>query len=557
MLTELRVRDLAVIADVTLPLNPGLNVLTGETGAGKSMLVDALALLLGERASADLVRPGAERAVIEAAFQVEHPGVAAAAAEAGVDLEDGRLVIRREIRVDGRNRAWANGSPTTVGVLADLGRRLVDLHGQHESQSLLKRDCQRDILDAFADAASLGAAVGEAYRNVSVLRAELDGLDAREAEVCRRADYLRHVVDEITRVNPGAGEDEALAAESSRLAHAEELTRLAEELALVVDGEEGLVERIGAADRLRSQLERIDPGVGGWRDLLDGLSAQADELARAVRAYAGNVEMDPDRLAQVEQRRDAIYRVRQKYGPSIEDVLRTAGEAARDLDLLDTAALDRSSLAEQLGGAEAGLRESAELLSAVRRKAATRLASEVQKLLPGLGLSGGKFTASVDQESDIGPNGADRIAFLVQLNVGLDARPLAQVASGGELSRLMLALKVVLARHDAIPTLVFDEVDQGVGAEVGVRVAEALGRVASQRQVLVITHLAPIAARSVHHLKVEKHAKRGITTASVRVLSAEEREIEVARLLGDADDRSLREHAAELLRRSPPATVGG
>ena len=555
MLTELRVRDLAVIADATLKLEPGLNVLTGETGAGKSMLVDALSLLLGERATGDLVRPGAERAVIEAAFEARDASLAATAAEGGIDLENGRLVVRREIRVDGPNRAWANGSPCTVATLAALGRALVDLHGQHEAQSLLRPAVQRSLLDGFAGAEGERDAVGSAFTAASGAREVEAALAARRAEVQRRADYLRHVAQEIGAAAPRPGEDDALSAEAKRLGAGEELVRLAEHLADLLDHEDGgAVGRLGAADRALAQLERLDPSVGRWRELLDGAYAQADELARAVRAYAGDLDLDPARLETVERRRDILFRLTQKYGPHLADVLNTADEARHELELLDTADLDLAQLKERREAADRELAAAAEALSVKRRKAAGKLAKEVSRLLPGLGLPNGKALVRVEP-GPVAADGADVVTFLVELNVGMDARPLAQVASGGELSRLTLACKVVLAAHDAVPTLVFDEVDQGIGGEVGQQVAEALARVAANRQVLVITHLAQIAARADHHLKVVKRAVGGLSTAAVETLGAEARELEIARMLGDPDDRALRVHAADLLKRRAAAAT--
>jgi DNA repair protein RecN (Recombination protein N) len=553
VLTDLRVRDLAVIADVSLHLEPGLNVLTGETGAGKSMLVDALALLLGERASGDLVRTGADRAVIEAAFDVSGPGTAAvtsACRDAGIDLEDARLVVRREIRTTGPNRAWANGSPTTVAALAEVGRLLVDLHGQHEAQSLLRPAAQRAILDAYAGAESDREATAAAHAAAREAEAAEQELLRRHADAQRRADYLRHVAQEIHAAQPKPGEEETLAAEARRLGAGEEVLRLAEQLAgLLDDDEQGAVERLRAAGRTLGQLERLDPTTAAWRELAEAAFAQADELARTARAYAGDLDLDPARLEAVERRRDVLFRLLQKYGPSLDDVLRAEREARAELDLLDTAAFDLAALAERRQETAAALAAAAAALSAKRRKAAGRLAKDVVKLLPGLGMPAGRFTVGVAPRA-VGPDGADEVTYLVQLNPGLDPRPLSQVASGGELSRLMLALKVVLAAHDTVPTLVFDEVDQGVGGDVGQHVADALVQVAATRQVLVITHLAPIAAQARHHLCVTKRVVGGTTVAEVHALQGDERKLEVARMLGDAENRALRTHAADLLRRS-------
>lgn len=559
MLSELRVRDLAVIADVTLPLSPGLNVLTGETGAGKSMLVDALSLLLGERASVDLVRPGTARAVVEAAFDVrEIPGVLALADEVGIDLEDERLVVRREINAEGRNRAWANGSPTTVGALATLGQALVDLHGQHETQSLLRPAAQRDILDAFGGAMAERERVRAAYDEAAALRRDEEALVARRDDVRRRADYLRHVVKEIEAAKPQPGEDDALEVEARRLANVEELTRLAERLLEVLEGDGesgGAGVSLGAAARTLGQLERIDASVGPWRELVESAAANVEELALAVRQYATDIDRDPDRLAEVERRRDVLYRLTQKYGPGIDEVRRTGAEAARELELLDTADLELENLSERRQTADARLAEAARALSAKRATAAKRLAKAVEALLPGLGMRAARFAVAMDSLDEATGTGADRVTFVVKPNPGLDARPLAQVASGGELSRLMLALKVVLAAHDRVPTVVFDEVDQGIGGEVAAQVGDALWQVGRARQVLVITHLPHIAARAAHHLRVAKRPRGGIATADVAVLQDEGRIQELARMLGDAGDPVVVQHARELLKKQGVAAT--
>lgn len=559
MLSELRVRDLAVIADVSVPLTPGLNVLTGETGAGKSMIVDALALLLGERANADVVRPGAARAVVEAVF--EPSGAAAKAVRSGVEelgleLDEGRLVVRRDINAEGRNRAWGNGSPTTVAALAALGAILVDLHGQHEAQSLLRPATQRDLLDAFGEALAERDRVRVAHQAAQAARQRELALTTQRDDVRKRADYLRHVAKEIRDAAPKPGEDESLAAEVKRLGNVEELTKVGSQLAELLDGDEGgTVEAVGTATRLLQQLERLDPGVNPeWAGLLDSAYTALDELARALRAYVSGIDADPGRLEEAQRRRDVLYRLTQKYGPTIADVVEAGAKAAQELDLLDTADGDLASVREKREAAEKELTAAARALSAKRKTAGTRLAKAVDALLPGLGMSDGHFSVDLQAAPTVAADGGDVVTFHVKLNVGLEARPLAQVASGGELSRLMLALKVVLARQDSVPTLVFDEVDQGIGGEVAVQVADALAKVAEQRQVLVITHLPQIAARAAHHLKVAKRPKGGIATADVTSLGAEERVVEIARMLGDAADPVLRRHAEELLGRGS-ATV--
>lgn len=551
MLSELRVRDLAVIADVSLPLGTGLNVLTGETGAGKSMLVDALALLLGERASADVVRPGAKKTTIEGAFELAPTTLnrlSAPLSGLGVEAEDGRLILKREITVEGRSRAWVNGSPATVAVLSQIGALLVDLHGQHETQSLLRPDTQRDLLDAFAGAAVERVAVRDAHERLRALTERESTLRDRQEAARRKADYLRHVTEEIARAAPKVGEDEALEAEARRLAHADELGRLARELEQAVDAS-----GLARAGKLIGSLERLDPTVGSWRAMLDTAYANVEELAGAARDYAATIESDPARLTEVEQRRDALFRLLQKYGPAIPDVLAARDSAARELDLLDTADFDLRELGAQRQAALDEHRRASAALSAKRSQGAERLAAAVTALLPGLGLPGGRLQVDLVPLAEPRADGAEAVTLLVQVNEGMDPRPLARVASGGELSRVMLALKVVLAHHDAVPTLVFDEVDQGIGGEVAARVGAALAQVAggeagADRQALVITHLPQIAACADRHLAVAKAARGGIATSDVRVVDGIERAREIARMLGDHDSATALRHAEELLK---------
>jgi DNA repair protein RecN (Recombination protein N) len=551
VLSELRVRDLAVIADVTLSLGPGLNVLTGETGAGKSMLVDALALLLGERATTGIVRPGASRTVIEGAFDLAPATFArfgATLAALGIEPEDGRLILKREVSAEGRSRAWVNGSPTTIGTLAQLGALLVDLHGQHETQSLLTADTQRDILDAYADGEVERLAVREAHARLKGLEERDAALRARQEEAGRKADYLRHVVEEIGRVAPKLGEDELLETEVRRLSHADELGRLARELETALD-----TGGLARAAKLLTALERLDPSTGGWHELLDAAFAQVNDLAGTARDYADGIDTDPARLAEIEQRRDALFRVIQKYGPTIPDVLAAGDAAARELDLLDTAEFDLRELAAQRDAAVRDFELACAALSRKRAAGATRLAEAVGRLLPSLGMPGGAFLVDLAPYGAPRSEGAEAVAFLVRLNQGLDPRPLARVASGGELSRLMLALKAVLGRHDAVPTLVFDEVDQGIGGEVAAQVGAALAQVVREgadreRQALVITHLPQIAARADRHLAVAKRERGGIATSDVRWVTDDARIAELARMLGDQDSATARRHAEELIR---------
>jgi DNA repair protein RecN (Recombination protein N) len=441
-----------------------------------------------------------------------------------------------------------------VGVLASLSSVLVDLHGQHETQTLLHADAQRDILDAYADALPARANLEEAWQRRRELEESAEALAARRDEVRRRADYLRHVASEIEAARVVPGEDEALALESRRLGQAGALGEHARRIAEALDGgEDSATAAIARAEKALAQLERVDPGPSAWREALDAAFAGLGDVARDAAAYADALEENPGRLDQVEQRRELLSRLMQKYGVTLDKVLDTGREAAAELELLDTADVDLRALAAKREGAEREVAAAAAALTELRQAAAQRLSRGVTRLLPSLGLPGGSFSVDLTPVSPTSSFGAERIEYLVKLNPGHEPRPLARTASGGELSRLMLALKTVLASHDRVPTLVFDEVDQGIGGEVGARVGEALAGVADRRQVLVITHLPQIAARADRHLSVAKRSKGGMATSDVEVLHGEDRVVELARMLGDADAATARRHAQALLSPEPRA----
>ncbi|HEX9565278.1 MAG TPA: DNA repair protein RecN [Gemmatimonadaceae bacterium] len=550
MLTELRIRNLAVIETVALPVAPGFNVLSGETGAGKSIIVGALGLLLGERGSADVVRTGTDRAMVEGVFEAGGPPeLAAALEERGIATEDGLVVLRREVTAAGKSRAWINDTSVTSAALAAIGRMLVNLHGQHESQALLHGDAQRAVLDAFAGAMEVATAVKTTHAELESVRASIADLDRRRNEAERRADYLRHLVGELEEGRLVAGESERLDDEARRLTHAVELrAQVALALAALDDQESGAVHAVGVARRALATVQRFDPGAASMANDVDGALVSLEELARDLAAYGASLESDPGRLDEVDRRRDVIHRLTRKYGGSAESALAALREARSELDVLDTAALDLRGLTDRERAARDALEAHAARLTKLRRQGAKRLSEEVEALLPDLGLPDGRFLVALHSTPEVGAAGAEEVVFDVALNVGLDARPLARAASGGELSRLMLALKTVLARLDHVPTLVFDEVDAGIGGTVALRVGEALRRLAEHHQVLVITHLAQVAARAHHHVVVAKGSSGGISTADIAVVADETRVGEVARMLGgDAGSDVSRAHARELL----------
>jgi DNA repair protein RecN (Recombination protein N) len=559
MLTELRIRNFAIIESLSLPLARGFNVLSGETGAGKSIIVGALGLLLGERASADLIRTGADRASVEGVFDVAgRDDLLRVLDEHGVEVEEQTIVLKREIASGGRARAWINGSAVTAGVLAEIGRMLVNLHGQHEAQTLIDGDSQRRILDAFGGASAQAERVRDAAHALAAVREQIRTLAARRAEAERRADYLRHVVKEIEDARLTAGEDERLEDEARRLEHAEELRSLASGASEALEGDEdAILSRLAHLHRALGSLQRIDPSLGRLQELYDGAYYSLEELARALEEYEGSVDLDPERLGEVQQRRDLLFRLCKKYGPALGDVIETGRRSREELDLVDSAGIDLRSLEQREAHERERLTSEAAVLTELRRAAAERLAAAVESLLPDLGMADGRFHVALTPRTEIGATGAEDVEFRVALNVGHDARPLARVASGGELSRVMLALKTILARLDGVPTLVFDEVDAGIGGRVGLMVGETMRRVAQHHQVFAISHLPQLAARAHHHILVAKGAKGGVTTADVRVLSGDDRVLEVARMLGgDPESQVSRAHARELLDSAAITSAG-
>jgi DNA repair protein RecN (Recombination protein N) len=552
MLSELRIRNFALIDELSVRLGPGLNVLTGETGAGKSIIVGALSLLLGERASADVVRGGADRATVEGVFEVgEGEEMRRWLDERGVEAEEGVLVLKREVAVEGRNRAWINGSPATASLLGEVGGTLVSLHGQHEHQTLLRRDEQRAILDAYASNEPPLERVRQAYQALRAVRREVEELEEKRREVAARADFLRFQADEIEAAELSAGEEQELEDEQRRLSHSEELAALSTALAeALTDADESLVTRLAGLRRGIDQLVRIDQAQQEVSELFDNAYYTLEELGNRMARYAETVEYDPARLEEIRGRQDLLYRLKAKYGPTLDEVIATGARARAELELVDNAAWEAESLRKRESEASAELVGAATELTGRRTEAMRTLAEEVNAVLPELGMAGGRFEAVALPLPAPGAGGAEEVEFRITLNKGFDPRPLAQVASGGELSRVMLALKTILARLDAVPTVVFDEVDTGVGGRVALQLGDKLRQVAGSHQVFAITHLPQIASRAHVHLVVRKSERAGVTTTEVDLLQPEERPREIARMLGgDPESEVSLRHARELLDR--------
>jgi DNA repair protein RecN (Recombination protein N) len=550
MLVELRVRDYAVVEEVALELGRGLNVLTGETGAGKSIIVGALSLLLGERASPSVVRKGAPRATVEAVFDVSGlPEVQRLADEQGFAIEDGLLILKREVAAGGRSRAWVSGSPATAGAVGALGAALVDLHGQHEHQTLVRPADQRRVLDSFANAGEAAAQVAATYRELEALRRSLEEREARARDVATRADFLRFQLGEIEALRLAPGEDEALEAEARRLENAEELIRGAGSVhERLYAADDSVADRLAEARRSLLRLAAVDPELAGDVSLLDEALHAVTEVGRRAGDYATRMEHDPARLEYVRERLDKIFRLKRKYGPELADVLATAQRVRAELAELDESDHDLGELSRRIAAARTKLVADARRLSELRRSGARRLADAVTAALPALGLPGATFDVRIAPHERVSVSGAEAIEFVVAPNRGFDQMALARVASGGELSRIMLALRAILADADRVPVLVFDEIDAGIGGLVASAVAEKLVEVAQRHQVLVVTHLAQVAARAQSHFAVEKRQGARVTSASVRLLAGEARVEEISRMLGGCpESEASRAHARELL----------
>jgi DNA repair protein RecN (Recombination protein N) len=548
MLRELRVRDLAVIENATVAFGAGLNVLTGETGAGKSILIDAVLLLCGARAQADAIRSDAEMARIEGVFEI---GAGSAAAdiltEAGLSPGDGELVVRRELARSGRHRAFVNDSPVTVALLERLGDQLVQVHGQHEHQRLAEAAWQLAVLDRFAEAEALAARVAALHAKHRVASDELARLRGAERDRAQRQDLLRFQVSELDGARLQPDEEEVLRAERRRLQHAERfLSGLAEVEGQLDDESGAALGRIGRAGRVLRDLARLDDAFGAPAEALDAAAALLQDALRAVRGLRDGVAVEPRRLEEVEERLDVITRLKRKYGESASAMLAFRDAASAELDRLDRheeVAAEQERLQAQL---RAELESAADELSEHRERGAGRLQALVEREIRAVGMERGVFRIAVERAQDISARGRDRVEFQLSANPGEPPRALARVASGGELSRAMLALLVVLAAAEGIPTVVFDEVDAGVGGQVAAVVGDRLGIVGGHRQVLCVTHWAQIAARAGHHLRVAKAIRGGRARAAVESLDGDARVLEIARMLG-GETRPAVSHARDLL----------
>jgi len=551
MLTHIVIKDLVIVSALELDLAPGMTALTGETGAGKSILIDALGLALGEKADAAMIRTGRDRAEVSAGFDLsQYPDARDWLREQALDDGDDCL-IRRVLVRGGRARAFINGQSATGQQLRALGDLLVDIHGQHAHQSLLRPAAQRALLDAYGGHEPLTAEVAELYRRYRELDTRWRELTAARDERAERIDLLRFQVGELEELALTDGELAELDAEQRRLANLGHLQSTAAALVdMLYEGDGALRDHLGHAGSELAGLADIDPVLGDTRELIDGAMVQVEEAASNLRQYLDGLDMDPARLAEIETRLGRIHELARKYRVPPEELPQALDERRAELDGLEQADQSLGDLEQRRDAARGELIERAEALSAARRTAAERLGAVVSDSMSELGMAGGRFAVQIETAAaeEVGAGGLDSIAFQVSANPGQPMQPLAKVASGGELSRISLAIQVATAEVGSVPTLVFDEVDVGIGGGVAEIVGRLLRRLGCARQVLCVNHLPQVAAQAHQQLRVRKQAIEGETYTEILPLGAGERVDEIARMLGGTEiTDTTRAHAAEML----------
>lgn len=567
MITELRIENFAIIEKLTLRLEKGLVILTGETGAGKSIVLDAVELVLGGRADASVIRSGANQAYIEATFHLEpaiQPAVHAILEREALLDDPDYLTLAREIRANGRSVARVNGRTVNASLLRELGEYLVDIHGQSEHLSLLNPRKHLPILDRYAQTENLLAAYRHGYQQLQKIRRELQNLHQAQADAARRSELLAYQADEIENARLKPGEDETLKQERDRMANAETVSRLAQEAISLLD--EGNAEAPAAADLIGQavhalqQLSRYDATRQAALDDLQAALETVSETARSLRDYLESVEYNPIRLEEIEERLDLIHRLKRKYGGSIEEILAYGARVRAELEQISNAEERIAALEAQEEALLQQLAQQAQQISETRQKAAQSLSAGIERELDDLRMAQARFQVSFSTRTDpnglplandervaFDANGYDQVEFLIAPNPGEGFKPLAKIASGGETSRLMLALKNVLAQADEVPTLIFDEIDQGIGGRIGLTVGQKLWQLARHHQVLCVTHLPQLAAFGAQHFHVEKQVQDGRTSTVIRRLDGEERLHELAQMLGNISETTL-QSAQELLK---------
>jgi DNA repair protein RecN (Recombination protein N) len=562
VIEELSIRDLGVIGEAVLPLGPGFTAVTGETGAGKTMVVSALGLLFGQRADPGVVRSGASQAWIEGRIAVPRDGtVAERVRETGGEVEpagegdEGELILSRSVSAEGRGRAIVGGRAAPIGVLAELGDSLVVVHGQSDQLRLKSASAQRVALDSFggADLAEVLREYRGVYDSWQAHRTEIDVLVTERSARLREADQLRTAIDEITAVAPVAGEDAELAEVAARLTNVEDLRLAAAEAKEAVSSEAGEgVDTVTLIESARRSLERVAHHDGALAPIVESLAEASfllSDVSTQLASYAATLETDePGELDRIQERRAQLTALTRKYGPELDDVLAYAAEAEPRLLELDSDSDRIEQLSSIVDDEYAELERLAALVTERRVAAATALAVQVSDELTALAMPNARLVVEVSERDEFGASGRDQVQFLLRPHEGSEPRPLSKGASGGELSRVMLAIEVVLAAADPVPTFVFDEVDSGVGGASAIEIGRRLAALARSSQVIVVTHLAQVAAFATNHLRVEKDQDGPVTASNVVKLEGDERLAEMARLLsGLPDSESGLAHAAELL----------
>jgi DNA repair protein RecN (Recombination protein N) len=554
MLQSLRVRNLALVEDITVEFQPGLNVITGETGAGKSVIIGALGLLLGERADKSLIRAGADQCLAEAVFQLnDSDAVDAILEEVGLPPCEGRqLLVRRTLLANGTGKNFINDSTTTLQVLKRMGQHLVDMHGPYDHQSLLNTDFQLDILDAFGHLWDVREAYEKLYSGLRALqlqRKELEG--ANEQEVAQQIELLSFQVKEIQDAAPVEGEEESLVKEQVQVANAQRILELAGGIqASLIEGDTSAFNGMAFAQKGLSELTGLIEDAAGWRDEARSITVQIQELAGAVEHTVRNIEGDPARLQWLEDRMALYHRLKRKYGATAKEVLEHGEKTKARLRDLESRGERLQELDQALVGALDKVDQAGGKLGKARRQAAAKLAKTITAELSDLGFPHGAFAVDL-QASEPGPSGLDAIEFTFAPNAGEPVRSLRAIASSGEISRVMLAVKAVLADHDSIPVLVFDEIDANVGGAMGTAIGTKLDTVGRHHQVLCITHLPQVAVFGKTHFAVVKEVVNGRTRTLISCLEKDQRIEEVARMLGGRDLTSVTlKHAKEMLKKN-------
>lgn len=548
MLELLHIENIAIIEAADIEFAPGFNALTGETGAGKSIVIDSLSAVLGQRTSRELIRTGAEKAFVSAAFSGMAPELAE---ELGIQPEaDGTLLLQREIQTDGKNVCRVNGRPVTVGQLRALGARLLNIHGQHDGQQLLDEEQHIVYLDSFGRVESLAITYAEKYKNFTDIRRQIGALQMDEAEKARRVDTLQYQIEELRRAKLTSGEEEELTARRGMLRNAEKFLDAVAGADYALNGDDsggGALSALRQAQDALGGVRHLDDAFGQLYERLGEAYSEVYDIAATVEDKRGELDVSPGELDRVESRMDLLYRLKKKYGATVEDMLDYQARCEAELAQIEDAGDTLARLEQALSKAEKEARQAAQALSDARKAAAEQLTSQILAELQQLDM--GKIRFAVDfAEKPLDSDGMDTVRFLMSANVGEELRPIHKIASGGELARIMLAMKNVLSEQDHVGTMVFDEVDTGVSGRAAQKVAEKMARISRRKQVLCVTHLPQLAAMADTHFSVEKGERGGRTYTEVRRLDREQRRRELARLTGGSHvSQTMLDGAEELL----------